>query len=92
MSAEVRFTDAARWQLRAALAAVDRRDAAAARDLLDGVSRLVRDGDLLEKSGGALAEFPAVLCREARLGGYRVFFRREGETVWIAGVWKTNAS
>ena len=92
MSAEVRFTDAARWQLRAALAAVDRRDPAAARDLLEGVSRLVRDGDLLEKSGDPLAEFPAIPCREARVGGYRLFFRRAGESVWIAGVWKTNAS
>ena len=92
MSARVRFTDAARWQLRAAIVTLELSDAPAARDLLEGVSRLARDGDLLEERGVPLPEFPKIPYREARVGAYRLFFRRDEVDLWIAGIWKAHTS
>ena len=92
MNASVRFTDAARWQLRAAIVTLERSDVPAARDLLEGVSRLARDGDSLEEHGVPLPEFPKIPYREARVGAYRLFFRRDEAELWIAGIWKTHAS
>jgi hypothetical protein len=88
MSANVRFTDAARWQLQAALATVERHDPTAAKRLLVHVERLARDAKVLEAEGRALPGFPALPHREVRLEGYRLFFRREREVLWIAGIWK----
>jgi hypothetical protein len=92
VNASVRFTDAARWQLRAALVTLERSDVPAARALLEGVSRLARDGDLLEEQGVPLPEFPRIPYRETRVGAYRLFFRRDEADLWIAGIWKTHAS
>lgn len=92
MSACVRFTDAAKWQLRAAIVTLERSDVPAAQALLEGVSRLARDGDLLEELGEPLPEFPKIPYREARVGACRLFFRRDGADLWIAGLWKTHTS
>jgi plasmid stabilization system protein ParE len=92
MSGAVRFTDAARGQLRVALDAVARRDAAHARELLDDVRRLVRDARLLEAEGSPLPEFPRIPTREVPLDDYRLFFRREKGDFWITGIWKRRTS
>lgn len=92
MNTCVRFTDAARWQLRAAIVTLERSDVPEARDLLEAVSRVARDGDLLEEHGVPLPEFPKIPYREARVGAYRLFFRRDETDLWIAGIWKIRAS
>jgi len=70
------------------LQAVDRRDAAAARELLESVSGYARDGERLEADGNPLPEFPRIPAREILVGAYRLFFRREGADLWITGIWK----
>jgi hypothetical protein len=88
----VRFTEAARWQLRAAVESVRRSDVPAARNLLEAVGRLARDGDLLEAEGAPLPEFPEMPHRAVRVGAYRLFFRRDATDLWIAGIWKSHTS
>lgn len=89
MSTEMNITQAAGGQLQAALLAAARRNPSEARELLKAVKRAVRDADVLVAEGRALADFPHVPFREIRVRGYRLFFRPEKGTVWIAGFWKT---
>jgi len=92
VNACVRFTEAAKWQLRAAVESVSRSNVPAARDLLESVGRFARDGDLLEAQGAPLPEFSKILCREVRVGAYRLFFRRDETDLWIAGLWRRHTS
>lgn len=90
MSPGARFTDAARWQLRAAIESVRRRDPGEAAGLLRDVRLLVRDTSALEARGAPLPEFAELPHREVRVGGHRIFFRAENKTLWIAGIWRTH--
>lgn len=90
MSERLLFTEAARWQLRSAIESSRRAGVRTARGLCDGVEALVRDRDELERRGTPLPEFPELPFREACIGAYRIFFRREQETTWIVGVWNTH--
>jgi len=92
MNAPVRFTEAARWQLRAAVESVSRSDVPAARNLLEAVRRFACDGDLLDTQGAPLPEFPKIPYREVRVGAYRLFFRHDEADLWIAGLWKSHTS
>lgn len=92
MNAHVRFTEAANWQLRAVLESVRRSDDPAARNLLEAVGRLARDGDLLDAQGSPLPEFPKIPYREVRVGAYRLFFRRDEANLWIAGLWRSHTA
>jgi plasmid stabilization system protein ParE len=84
---EIRFTSAARWQFRAALEALRRRSLDAAVALCRDAEAALRDPATLVESGAALPEFPGIPFREIVLASYRFFFRTEGQTVWIGGVW-----
>ena len=89
MSTATYFTEAARWQLRTALAAVERRDPQVAHEFLDALSEAVRDVNGLQSREQAISEFPDLPHREVRVGGYRLFFRCDGSDLWIVGIWKT---
>jgi len=91
MSAAIRFTESAKWQLHSALHAVDRVDPNLAKKLLESVRRVSQDAALLEEEGRPLPELPALLYREVRVGSHRVFFRHQGDEIWIAGIWKTDS-
>ena len=84
----VLFADAARWQLRSAVETIRRRDPAKAASFLDQVDHWVRNRTTIETEGRALPEAPDAPYREVRADGYRVFFRTEADTLWIAGVWR----
>ena len=38
-----------------------------------------------------MPDFPDLPYRETRLKGHRLFFRRQGNDLWIAGIWKSSA-
>lgn len=90
MSSRVVFTDAARWQVRAAVTSLCRKDRASGEGFLGDVEALVRDPDLLCERATRLPEFPDLPYREVVSSGYRVFLRAEGEVLWIAGVWRAD--
>jgi plasmid stabilization system protein ParE len=84
----VSFTDAARWQLQAAIESVRRRNRDEAKRFMEAIRPLLEDASALKSRGTPLPEFPDFPYREARVDGYRIFFRKEGGTLWIAGIWR----
>ncbi|MGB2984154.1 MAG: hypothetical protein WBC63_09920 [Candidatus Bipolaricaulia bacterium] len=48
---------------------------------------MVRDRRKLDERGTPLPEFPELPFQEARIEGQRIFFRKESDSTWIAGVW-----
>lgn len=89
MSPEVRFTDAARWQWRAAIERLRGTRPGVAREALSQAASFLRDPGKLQAVGRPLAEFPQLSHREIRLDRVRLFFRSDGTTLWIVGVWKS---
>ena len=89
MSPEVRFTEAARWQLRASIERLQRTSPEGARGFLDRVGVLLRDPQTLRAAGQPIVEFPQLPTREVRIEETRIFFRDDGSTLWISGVWRT---
>ncbi len=43
--------------------------------------------DRFPDSGRVIPEFPELSYREVIIAPYRFFYRKEDDTVWIAGVW-----
>jgi len=91
MSGGIRFTESAKWQLQAALHALDRVDSSLAQSLWESVRRVSCDATLLEEEGRPLPDFPAVPYREIRVENHRLFFRQQGNEIWIAGIWRTHS-
>jgi len=89
MSLEVRFTEAARWQLRTSIERLRRTNSEGARGFLDRVEALLRDPQTLREAGQPIIEFPQLPTREVRIEETRIFFRDDGSTLWISGVWRT---
>lgn len=87
MTRRVRFTPRARSQFLAALDYIRAERPSAARAFRDrsyeALGRLVRFPD----SGRAIPEFPQLGFREVLVDRYRFFYRLEGDTVWVVGVW-----
>jgi len=88
----VLLTISGRWQLRAAVEAILRRDREQASQFRAEVESLLADPRAIERRGAPLPEFTDLPFREVPINGYRFFFRSEGETLWLAGVWATQTS
>ena len=84
---KVRFTPQARVQFLGALEYIRRDNPTAAQQFRKkaetGLRRLVRHPD----SGRRVPEFPDLPFREVIVTPYRLFYRKEGKTVWIVAVW-----
>lgn len=87
MTRKVQFTPPARAQFLATVAYIraDRPSAVGAfrTRTFEALSRLVEFLD----SGRVIPEFPQLGFREMLLGSYRIFYRVEGGTIWVVGVW-----
>jgi len=90
MSAELLFTDAARWQLRSAIETLRRSGAPVARAFVADVAARLRNPTALGREARPLAEWPDLPFREIRIDGYRFFVVEKDGTRWIAGVWNVN--
>lgn len=87
MTRRVRFTPSARAQF---LAAVDyiRAERPSAAQVLrnrsnEALGHLIR----FPEAGRTIPEFPQLGFREVLVGGYRFFYRLEGDIIWVVGVW-----
>lgn len=89
---KVLLTDSGRRQLRAAVEAILRRDREQASRFRTASESLLTNPRAIERRGAPLPEFADLPFREVPIDGYRFFFRSEGETLWLAGVWAAAAS
>lgn len=83
----VRFTPSARAQFLAAIAHIKRDNPEAARRFRRRCEDVLRRLDKFPDSGRVIPEFPELSYREVIIAPYRFFYRKEDDTVWIAGVW-----
>lgn len=89
---KVLLTNSGRRQLRAAVQTIHRRDRDRARRFRTEIESLLTAPDEIVQQGTPLPEFADLPFREVPIDGYRFFFRSEGETLWLAGVWAAAAS
>ena len=83
----VRLTPPARAQLLAAVAYINADRPTAARDFRmrvdDALHRLID----FPESGRVIPEFGGLGFREVLVGSYRLFYRVQGNVIWVVGVW-----
>ena len=83
----VRLTPPARAQFLEAVAyiAADRPTAARGfRTRVEGALRRLVD---FPESGRIIPEFSGLGFREVLVDSYRLFYRRQGDVIWVVGVW-----
>lgn len=83
----LRFTPSARAQFLAALAYIRRDNPSAAVQFRRRAEKVLRRLARFPASGRVIPEFPDLPHREVIVTPYRFFYRREGNTVWMVGVW-----
>lgn len=83
----IRLTPPARAQLLAAVAYIQADRPAAARDFRTRVeAALLRLVDF-PASGRVIPEFDSLGFREVLVDSYRLFYRVQGDVIWVVGVW-----
>ncbi|MBI3798869.1 MAG: type II toxin-antitoxin system RelE/ParE family toxin [Deltaproteobacteria bacterium] len=83
----VRFTPSARAQFLAALAYIRRDNPVAVSQFRRRAEQVLRRLQRFPNSGRLIPEFPELPYREVIVTPYRFFYRREGDIVWVVGVW-----
>ena len=83
----VRLTPPAKAQLLAAVAYINADRPAAARDFRKRVDGALRRLIEFPESGRVIPEFSGLGFREVLVGPYRLFYRVQGNVVWVVGVW-----
>lgn len=81
------ITPSAREQFLAAIAYILRENPQAAHVFRKRAGRTLRRLGQLPQSGRHIPEFPDLPYREVVVPPYRFFYRTEGKTVWVVGVW-----
>ncbi len=84
---KVRFTPSGRRHFLDAIAYIVRDDPAAAGRFKRRAEAVLRRLERFPQSGRALPEFPDLPYREVIVAPYRFFYRVQGKTVWVVGVW-----
>ena len=83
----VRLTPPARAQLLAAVAYIHADRPTAARDFRTRVDNTLRRLIDFPESGRVIPEFDGLGFREVLVDSYRLFYRVQGEVIWVVGVW-----
>lgn len=83
----VQFTPSARSQFLAAIAYIKRDNPEAATQFRLRAEDILRRLEKFPDSGRVIPEFPELPYREVIIAPYRLFYRKEADTIWIAGVW-----
>jgi len=84
---KVHIGESARWQIRAAIETLLKRDRAAANGFRDELARLLAAPATLAEEATTLSDFPELPIREVVSHGYRIFLWVRGDAMWIGGVW-----
>ena len=83
----IRFTPSAREQLLSVVDFIRQDNPLAARTFRICSETALRRLQSFPESGRRIPEFPDLAFREILVGSYRIFYRVEGEVVWIVVVW-----
>ncbi len=83
----VRITDSARWQLRLTIQDLKRRRDSEASQLAQRVRGILANPILLQDSLSSIDGMDTLPHREVVLGTYHLFFRQDGNTLWLTGLW-----
>jgi toxin ParE1/3/4 len=83
----VRLTPPARAQLLAVVAYINAERPTAARDFRMRVDAALRRLVDFPESGRVIPEFSRLGFREVLVGSYRLFYRVQGDVIWVVGVW-----
>jgi plasmid stabilization system protein ParE len=84
---KVRFTPAGGARFLSVVDYIRRDSATAARSFRARVETSLRRLERFPDSGPPIPEFDDVPYREIVVGSYRFFYRTEGPTAWVVGVW-----
>jgi plasmid stabilization system protein ParE len=84
---KVKFTPSARAQFLAALAYVAADNATAARRVRARVEKVLLHLLSYPNSGRRLPEFPALPHRELIVAPFRLFYRLNGDVLWVVALW-----
>jgi len=84
---KVKFTPTGRLQFLSAVAYINQANPAAARRFRKRAERSLRRLERFPLSGRVIPEFPDLPHKEVIISPYRFFYRIEGKTVWVVGVW-----
>jgi toxin ParE1/3/4 len=83
----VRFTETARAEFLAVLAAIRRKSPQAARAFRQRSEKSLKRLERFPNSGAVVAEFPELPFREVHVEPYRFFYQVRDKTVWVVAVW-----
>ena len=83
----VRLTPPARAQLMAAVTYIHADRPTAARDFRTRVEAALRRLADFPASGRVIPEFDRPGFREVLVDSYRLFYRVQGDVIWVVGVW-----
>jgi len=83
----VRLTPPARAQLLAAVAYIHADRPTAAHDFRTRVDSALRRLIDFPESGRVIPEFDRLGFREVLVDSYRLFYRVQGDAIWVVGVW-----
>jgi toxin ParE1/3/4 len=84
---DVTFTPSGRRQFLAALVAIRKENATAARQFREPAAKALKRLERFPTSGAVVAEFPDLPYREVYVKPYRFFYRIHEKTVWVVAVW-----
>jgi len=83
----LRFTPTGRTRFLAVIEYIGRDNPGAAARFRRRCEKTLRRLVRFPKSGRSLPEFPGLPYREVIVPPYRFFYRIQGRTVWVVGVW-----
>jgi toxin ParE1/3/4 len=84
---KIRFTPTARTQFLSAIAYIRRDKPSAATRFRQRAEKSLERLIKFPESGRHIPEFPELPYREVIVPPYRLFYRVEGDIVWIVAVW-----
>jgi toxin ParE1/3/4 len=86
---KIRFANTARISLHTAINFIQQDNPAAAVNFLERVEKTLRRLEKFPESGRRIPEYPELPYRELLVLPYRLFYRKDGKTIFAVAVWHT---
>jgi toxin ParE1/3/4 len=86
---KIRFANTARISLHTAINFIQQDNPTAAVNFLERVEKTLRRLEKFPESGRRIPEYPELPYRELLVLPYRLFYRKDGKTIFVVAVWHT---